>query len=181
MPSSRISQWARERAKSSQGQRAGQSVSPSTTGCWRLNESWARRRGIEGALSGGAEVNLTPVAVRKKFGAWRGVCGCGIVVVALGQGLPGEIQGSDGVRCWRLTRMVGPPSEELNCFDAMKLRIQWLGAESPPLRVVVFNHGSSPRIRQVRWLPGQFKPCRLRNEQKDWFTTCRVRPAGGRP
>jgi hypothetical protein len=35
--------------------------------------------------------------------------------------------------------MVGPPFEELNCFGAMKLRIQWRMAESSPARVRIFS------------------------------------------
>jgi hypothetical protein len=36
-------------------------------------------------------------------------------------------------------RVVGPPSEVLNCFGAMEFRIQWLEVKSPFLRVGVFN------------------------------------------
>lgn len=43
-------------------------------------------------------------------------------------------QGSGGVCCRRKTWVVGPPSELLNCFAAVKLRIQWPGAASPAAR-----------------------------------------------
>ena len=43
--------------------------------------------------------------------------------------------------------MVGPPSEAVNCFGAMKLRIQWPVAESPPVRVRI---SSCSRFRRVR-------------------------------
>jgi len=76
--------------------------------------------------------------------------------------------------------MVGPPSEVPNCFGAMKFRIQWPEAESPPLRVGIFNRWGSARIREVHWLPEQFKPCHLRHEQNHWSSTCRLQPAARR-
>ena len=59
--------------------------------------------------------------------------------------------------------MVGPPSEELNCFGAMKLRIQRPAAERLALPVRLFIRVGSPRIRQVYCCSGQFKACRLRD------------------
>ncbi len=77
--------------------------------------------------------------------------------------------------------MVGPPSEELNCFGAMKLRIQWPEAESPPLRVRIPHRWGSGGIRQEHWLPGRFKPCRLCDEQNHWSATCRLQPVARWP
>ena len=76
--------------------------------------------------------------------------------------------------------MVGPPSEGLNCFGAMKLRIQWPEAGEPLLRVRIFRRLLSHRIRQLDLLPRQFKRCRLRDEQNRWSSTYRLQPAARR-
>jgi hypothetical protein len=73
-------------------------------------------------------------------------------------------------------RVVGPPSEELNCFDAMKLRMRWSAAESPPPQLEFIAHVSSTRIRHVHCQPLQFKTCRLRDEQNCWCFAYLLQP-----
>lgn len=63
--------------------------------------------------------------------------------------------------------MVGPPSEELNCFDAMKLWMQSSVAEGTPLQGRLFTRISLIRIRLVGLPSQQSKPCRLHDEQED--------------
>jgi hypothetical protein len=65
----------------------------------------------------------------------------------LAEGALARLQGSDGVCCRRKTRVVGPPSEELNCFGAMKLRILTTGAESLLCPRDQFSVVSDSRVR----------------------------------
>ena len=76
--------------------------------------------------------------------------------------------------------MVGPPSEVLNCFDAMKLRIQWSAAESPALSVELFIRVVAPRNRHVRCSPEQCRRGRLRGEQNLCFSKGRLGPGARR-
>ncbi len=92
----------------------------------------------------------------------------------------GSVQGSDGECRRRLTRVVGPPSEERNCFGAMKLRIQWPEAGSLPFRAGIYKGWALVRIRQAHWLPAQFKAGRLRHERNLWSSSSRMRLLAGR-
>ena len=77
--------------------------------------------------------------------------------------------------------MVGPPSEQLNCFGAMKLRIQWPAMEGPSLPARFFIRVVSRHVRRPHCLPGEFEPIGLSNEQNHRFSTGRVRAYLGWP
>ncbi len=47
------------------------------------------------------------------------------------------------------TGIVGPLSEEPNCFGTMMCRIQWPEAEDSPLRVRILVLSGFPRVRRV--------------------------------
>ena len=57
--------------------------------------------------------------------------------------------------------MVGPPSEQLNCFCAMQLRKKQRAAEWPPVPLRKSIRAGLPHIRQVHCLQERFNTVSL--------------------
>jgi hypothetical protein len=61
--------------------------------------------------------------------------------------------------------MVGPPSGELNCIGAIKLRIRWLVAADSPSTVRIYVRPRVHPFRSVSRHFARFKPCRCLDKQ----------------